>query len=60
MEIASIVVWQVAEYLSQSVMKALVLAEALMAPAKQPDGSYAYELDGPINGINPVPLPAGK
>jgi hypothetical protein len=45
--------------LSETVMKALVLIDALLAPGKQPDGSYSYTINGALNGP-PVAAPAGK
>lgn len=43
--------------LSANVMKALILADSLSAPGKQADGSYTYELNGPIGAIQPMPVP---
>lgn len=45
--------------LSPSVMKAFPLIDALLAQGKQPDGSYAYQLSGPVMSINPQPIGAG-
>ena len=45
--------------LSEGVTKALVLVDALLAPGKQPDGSYTYTLAGALSGP-PVPTPGGK
>jgi hypothetical protein len=44
---------------SDNVKKAFVLLDALLGSAKQPDGSYAYSLTGPISAINPLPLGGG-
>lgn len=41
---------------SQNVLKAFVLLDAIMGPAKQADGSYAYSLTGPLNSPNAVPM----
>jgi type II secretion system protein N len=42
--------------LSQNVLKAFILLDAILGPAKQADGSYAYQLTGPVNGPNVVPM----
>lgn len=44
---------------SQNVLKAFVLLDAIMGPAKQADGSYAYSLTGPLNSPNAVPMGTG-
>jgi type II secretion system protein N len=46
--------------LSQNVLKAFILIDALLGPAKQPDGSYAYTLTGPLNSPNAVPVSSGS
>ena len=43
--------------LSQNVLKAFVLLDALLSPGKLPDGSYSFNLTGPLS--SPNPLPAG-
>jgi type II secretion system protein N len=45
--------------LSQNVLKAFVLLDAILGPAKQADGSYAYTITGPLNSPNPVPVGGG-
>ena len=37
--------------LSAGVMKALILVDALLAPFKQPDGTYAYPLEGTLSTV---------
>jgi type II secretion system protein N len=44
---------------SQNVLKAFILLDAIMGPAKQADGSYAYTLTGPLNSPNAVPVGGG-
>jgi type II secretion system protein N len=41
--------------LSENVTKALVLVDALLAPGKQPDGTYTYTLGGMLSGPNATP-----
>ncbi|MDR3607246.1 MAG: type II secretion system protein GspN [Oligoflexia bacterium] len=41
--------------LSQNVLKALPLIDALLGAGKKPDGSYSYSLNGPIGSLMPVP-----
>ncbi len=43
---------------SPGVMKAFVLLDALLAPGKQSDGSFAYQLTGPLFTPNYVPVGA--
>lgn len=43
--------------LSESLLKSFVLLDAILAQGKQPDGSYAYRLEGPL--LSPNPIPAG-
>ncbi len=44
---------------SQNVLKAFILLDAIMGPAKQADGSYAYTLTGPLNSPNAAPVSSG-
>lgn len=47
--------------LSEKIKKTLVLADALLSPGKQADGSYAFKLAGQLTGpIYPTPLNAGN
>ena len=41
--------------LSPTIQTAFVLLDAILGQAKQPDGSYAYALVGPVNGVNATP-----
>jgi len=45
--------------LSEAVLKAFVLLDAILGNGKQPDGSYAFSLTGPLSAINPTPLGGG-
>jgi type II secretion system protein N len=42
---------------STAVLKGLSLLEMILAPGKQPDGSYSYKIAGPL--LSPNPSPAG-
>ncbi|MFL5812361.1 MAG: type II secretion system protein GspN [Bdellovibrionia bacterium] len=42
--------------LSQNVLKAFVLLDAILGPAKKADGSYSYTINGPLNSPNVVPM----
>jgi type II secretion system protein N len=44
---------------SQTVLKAFVLLDAILGPAKMPDGSYSYTLTGPLNAPNATPMGTG-
>ncbi len=41
--------------LSQKVLKSFGLIDALLGAGKQPDGTYSYQLTGPI--VSPIPTP---
>jgi type II secretion system protein N len=41
--------------LSQNVLKAFVLLDAILGPAKKADGSYSYTINGPLSSPNAVP-----
>jgi type II secretion system protein N len=43
--------------ISQNVLKPLFLLDAILAPGKQPDGSYSFRLTGPLFNMNPTPEP---
>jgi type II secretion system protein N len=45
--------------LSESVMKSFILIDALLGAGKQGDGSYSFQLNGPLTAPNPVPIAAG-
>ena len=42
--------------LSQNILKPLILLDAILGSGKQPDGSYAFHLTGPILSPTPSPL----
>ena len=44
---------------SQNVLHAFVLLDALLGAGKQPDGSYSFKLNGPFNALNPTPIAPG-
>jgi type II secretion system protein N len=45
--------------LSESLLKSFMLLDAILGAGKQPDGSYAFSLTGPIEAPMPTPIPAG-
>ncbi|OFZ53484.1 MAG: type II secretion system protein GspN [Bdellovibrionales bacterium RIFOXYC1_FULL_54_43] len=42
--------------LSQNILKPMILLEAVLAPGKQPDGGYAYDLSGPLSNPGYAPV----
>lgn len=42
--------------LSENILKAFVLLDALLGAGKQPNGSYAFQLMGPLNSPMPTPV----
>jgi type II secretion system protein N len=44
--------------LSDNILKAFVLIDALLGPGKQGDGSYSFTLNGPVTSPNPTPVGA--
>lgn len=46
-------------FLSQKIMKSFVLLDALLGIAKQPDGSYAFNITGPFSSPMAVPSAPG-
>jgi len=45
--------------LSEGIMKAFILLDAILGGGKQPDGSYSFNLIGPIESPMPTPVPPG-
>ncbi|MGK5087689.1 type II secretion system protein GspN [Bdellovibrionota bacterium FG-2] len=45
--------------LSAALLKSFVLIDAFLGPGKQADGSYLFDLQGPLTAPNPVPVTAG-
>lgn len=47
---------------SENVLKSLSLLEMVLAQGKQPDGTYAFTLNGPVSSplLSPVPAGAGR
>ena len=45
--------------LSENVLKAFVILDVILGGGKQPDGSYAFSLIGPIEAPIPMPISAG-
>jgi len=41
---------------SENVMKSFILLETLLGPGKQPDGTYSYNLKGPLTAPVPTPI----
>jgi type II secretion system protein N len=46
--------------LSDTIKKDIFLIDAILAPGKRPDGSYAVNFTGPFNAIMPTPAGAGQ
>lgn len=42
--------------ISQNIMKSFVLLDAILGQAKQPDGTFSYELTGPLVALTPNPI----
>ncbi|MBI2711853.1 MAG: type II secretion system protein GspN [Bdellovibrio sp.] len=46
--------------ISETVMKAFPILDALLGQAKESDGSYSYSLSGTLDGLVPTPLGGGS
>jgi type II secretion system protein N len=46
--------------LSDNIKKDIFLIDAILAPGKRPDGSYAVNFNGPMNAVMPTPAGAGR
>lgn len=46
--------------LSEPILKAFSLIDLILGPGKQSDGSYAFNLTGPVMAFNPTPVRAAK
>jgi hypothetical protein len=45
--------------LAESILKSFMLLDAILGAGKQPDGSYAFNLTGPLSAPMPIPIPPG-